>query len=368
MVRDAEVTKWVHPETKRKAILRARDRANAARWNLDIAVFLFGILAIVFILSFEEVSIWIIVPVAVFGLAMVWIVGWRRARQVYGRFLDEELAQRPDDWKDYYKILRVSSSAKSKTVTAAYERLSHLYHEALSDETKRIPMYSLMLREVNEAYQVLSDPISRTAYDYIFWLKYNVKGAKIDESTKYELVGLSQSISQEVSEAKGGITWKIPGLDKVTRRVVLGAVILLLSILLAGTSFAFAKPEHILAAPFRGIAITLTKAPAGIIGLIEDVRGIAATSERKIVSTALQSMRVDEGLKQVPLVAVSINDMARFPSREHHLFPDYLEKRFSQFKYTVDSKGSVSVDTSWATTDAWLENIKRLLERLEKGK
>lgn len=116
----------------------------------------------------------------------------------------------------------------------------------------------------------------------------------------------------------------------------------------------------------RGIAITLTKASAGAIGLIEDVRGIAATSERKIVSTALQSMRVEEGLRRVPLVMVSTNDMARFPSREYCLFLDYLDRRFSQFKYTVDSKGIVSVDTSWATTDAFLDNIKRLLDRLEK--
>ncbi|MFC1986360.1 hypothetical protein ACFLWC_05150 [Chloroflexota bacterium] len=86
------------------------------------------------------------------------------------------------------------------------------------------------------------------------------------------------------------------------------------------------------------------------------------------MSTALQSMRVEEGLKQTPLVRASTNDMACFPSREHYLFPDYLDKRFSQFKYTVDSKGIVSVDTSWATTDAFLEKIKQLLDRLEERK
>ncbi len=107
---------------------------------------------------------------------------------------------------NYYKILRISPSAESKTVTEAYERLSHLYHEALSDETKRLPLYSLMLKEANEAYQVLSNPISRTTYDHIFWLKYNVKSAEIDESDKYELVDLLQSISQNVSEVKTGIT------------------------------------------------------------------------------------------------------------------------------------------------------------------
>ncbi|MFC2071435.1 J domain-containing protein [Chloroflexota bacterium] len=366
MVEEAEVTKWISPKSKQIVANRARDRAKAAMWDLDIAVFLFSILIIVIILLFQDIGVEIVAPVAVFGLAMVWLVGWRRGRQQYGRFYDDELAKHPDDWKDYYKILCIGPNAEPKTVTEAYERLSHIYHEALSDDAKRIPLYSLMLREANEAYQVLSDPINRTTYDHIFWLKHNVEGAEIDESAKYELLDLSRSISHEVSRAKRGITWKIPVLGKVTRRVVSGVVIVLFSILFAGTSFAFAKPEHLLAAPFRGIAVTLIKTPAGIIGLIEDVRAIAATSERKIVSTALQSMRVDEGLERVPPVTVSTNDMARFPSREHRLFPDYLEKRFSQFKYTVDSKGIVSADTSWATTDAFLDNIKRLLNRLEK--
>jgi len=366
MVGEAEVTKWIHPEIKRKAIQRARDRANAAKWSLEIAIFLFAVLIIIIILSYQGVGVTIVVPVAIFGLAMVWLVGWRQGRQLYQRFYDEELARYPDDCKDYYKALRIGPSAESKAITAAYERLSRLYHEALSDKTKSIPLYSLMIREVNEAYQVLSDSISRTAYDHIFWLKYNVEGTEINKSAKYELVDLSQSISQEVSETGRGITWRIPRLDKVTRRVVLGVVIVLFSILLGGTSLAFVKPEHVLAAPFRGIAITLTKASAGAISLIEDVRGIAATQERKIVSTALQSMRVEEGLKRAPLVTVSTNDMTCFPSREYCLFPDYLDKRFSQFKYTVDSKGIVSVDTSWATTDAFLEKIKQLLDRLEK--
>jgi len=88
-------------------------------------------------------------------------------------------------------------------------------------------------------------------------------------------------------EGKRWISWRIPGWSKVTGQVVLAVVIALFSILLAGTSLAFAKPEHMLATPFRGIAIALTRTAAGAIGLIEDARGIAAIHERSIVSTAL---------------------------------------------------------------------------------
>ncbi len=35
----------------------------------------------------------IVAPIAIFGLAMVWLTGWRRGKQLYRRFYDEELAE-----------------------------------------------------------------------------------------------------------------------------------------------------------------------------------------------------------------------------------------------------------------------------------
>ncbi|MFC1986361.1 J domain-containing protein [Chloroflexota bacterium] len=268
---EGEVTKWLSPETERNATQRARDRAKAATWDLDVAVFLFAVLIIVIILLFQGIGIGIVSPVAIFGLAMAWLVGWRRGQQIYQRFYAEELAKYPDDWKDYYKILHVSPSAESKDIIASYEHLSRIYDEALSDETKKIPLYSIMIKEINEAYQVLSDFTRRAAYDRVFWLKYNVDKGEIGDSDKYELVDLAQSISQDVLEAERRITWRIPLLSKVTRQVVIGVVIAVFSILFGGTSLAFAKPEHTLATPFKGIAVTLTRVSAGAIGLIEDV-------------------------------------------------------------------------------------------------
>ncbi len=86
-----EVSKQFSPEMEQTAARRARDRAGAARWDLDIAVFLFGVLIIIIILLFQGIGIQIVAPVAAFGLAMVWLVGWRRGRQLYQRFYDEEL-------------------------------------------------------------------------------------------------------------------------------------------------------------------------------------------------------------------------------------------------------------------------------------
>ena len=88
---DAETIQKDISEMEGTAARRAKDRANAARWNLEIAIFLFGVLIIIIILLFQEVRIEIVTPVAVFGLGMVWLVGWRQGRQLYQRFYDEEM-------------------------------------------------------------------------------------------------------------------------------------------------------------------------------------------------------------------------------------------------------------------------------------
>ena len=78
-------------EMKRVAVRRATERARIARWDLNVAVFLFVVLIIVIILLFQDIGVEIVAPVAIFGLAMVWITGWRRGQQLYRSFYDEEL-------------------------------------------------------------------------------------------------------------------------------------------------------------------------------------------------------------------------------------------------------------------------------------
>jgi uncharacterized membrane protein YraQ (UPF0718 family) len=80
-------------EIKLMAARRAGQRARTARWDLDVAVFLFAVLIIVIILLFQDFGIEVVAPVAIFGLVMVWLVGWRRGRQLYQSFYDEEMAR-----------------------------------------------------------------------------------------------------------------------------------------------------------------------------------------------------------------------------------------------------------------------------------
>jgi len=81
----------VNKENEELAIRRARERARTARWDLNIAIFLFAVLIIVIVLLFQGVTLEIVAPIAVVGLALVWLVGWRQGRQLFERFREEEL-------------------------------------------------------------------------------------------------------------------------------------------------------------------------------------------------------------------------------------------------------------------------------------
>ena len=93
VVSTTEAPEPVSKEEEQLAIQRAKDRARTARWDLNIAIFLFAVLIIVIILLFQGITLEIVAPIAVFGLAMVWLTGWRQGKQLYERFYDEELAR-----------------------------------------------------------------------------------------------------------------------------------------------------------------------------------------------------------------------------------------------------------------------------------
>lgn len=82
----------VNPEMEQEAGIRARDKARTARWDLNIAIFLFAVLILVIILvTYTKVGPEVVAPIAAIGLALVWFAGWRREKQLYARFYKEEL-------------------------------------------------------------------------------------------------------------------------------------------------------------------------------------------------------------------------------------------------------------------------------------
>ena len=121
----AEVIEQISPEMEREAVQRAKDRAVAGRWDLNVAVFLFGVLIIVIILLFQDISIEVVAPVAIFGLAMVWLVGWRRGRELYRRYYQEEKAKLGQELKKMVKGVvkeTVEETIEERVLRALRER------------------------------------------------------------------------------------------------------------------------------------------------------------------------------------------------------------------------------------------------------
>ena len=65
------------------------------------------------------------------------------------------------DQKDYYETLGVSRDADDDTIRKAFRKLSKKYHPDLN----HAPGAEQKFKDINEAYQVLSDPQKRAAYD-----------------------------------------------------------------------------------------------------------------------------------------------------------------------------------------------------------
>ncbi|MCR4428216.1 MAG: J domain-containing protein [Caldiserica bacterium] len=68
------------------------------------------------------------------------------------------------EFKDYYKILNVPRDADENTIKRAYRELAKKYHPDLNPGNKAAEE---KFREINEAYEVLSDPQKRAKYDQL---------------------------------------------------------------------------------------------------------------------------------------------------------------------------------------------------------
>lgn len=62
---------------------------------------------------------------------------------------------------DRYAILQVDAAAEPEVVEAAYKRLAQKYHPDVNAD----PDATAIMQRLNEAYEVLSDPKKRSAYD-----------------------------------------------------------------------------------------------------------------------------------------------------------------------------------------------------------
>jgi hypothetical protein len=67
--------------------------------------------------------------------------------------------------KDYYQLLGITPGATTRQVKAAYRKLAKLHHP---DANPGDPDAAARFREITEAYETLSDPVRRKAYDLTY--------------------------------------------------------------------------------------------------------------------------------------------------------------------------------------------------------
>jgi molecular chaperone DnaJ len=77
--------------------------------------------------------------------------------------------------KDYYQILEIEPGSDEYAIKKAYRRLAMQYHPDRSGENQED---AGLFRDINEAYEVLSDPSKREQYHYERWLHQSM-GAKM---------------------------------------------------------------------------------------------------------------------------------------------------------------------------------------------
>ena len=64
--------------------------------------------------------------------------------------------------KDYYSLLGIPKDAPDKDVKSAYRRLARKYHPDVNPGDKAA---EARFKEINEAFEVLSDPDKRRKFD-----------------------------------------------------------------------------------------------------------------------------------------------------------------------------------------------------------
>lgn len=95
-------------------------------------------------------------------------------------------------YKNYYKILGLSSSkASDDEIKSAYRHLAKIYHPDLNGGD---PIIEEKFKDINEAYQVLGDNISRKKYDrvhFAYKFRDGISGAQLKDK-----INVSSGVSE----------------------------------------------------------------------------------------------------------------------------------------------------------------------------
>src|SRR5277367_3187840 len=97
------------------------------------------------------------------------------------------------EFRDYYKVLGVDRKASEGEIKSAYRKLARKFHPDVNPNNKEA---EARFKEINEAYQVISDPEKRKKYDEL--------GADWEHGVSQEEMMRRYAAQQRAAGAGGG--------------------------------------------------------------------------------------------------------------------------------------------------------------------
>src|SRR5271156_1283609 len=97
------------------------------------------------------------------------------------------------EFRDYYKVLGVERKATEAEIKSAYRKLARKFHPDVNPNNKEA---EAKFKEINEAYQVISDPEKRKKYDEL--------GADWEHGVSQEEMMRRYARQQSAAEAGAG--------------------------------------------------------------------------------------------------------------------------------------------------------------------
>lgn len=108
-------------------------------------------------------------------------------------------------FKDYYQILGISPTSSKQEIKQAYRKMSMKWHP---DKNPDIDVTSVM-QDINEAYKILYDDISRARYDREYqafshlWEQYQTKQQTSEsKSWDYDYKVNDEDLKNDINEAR----------------------------------------------------------------------------------------------------------------------------------------------------------------------
>ena len=97
--------------------------------------------------------------------------------------------------KNYYEILQINQNASPEIIDKAYKTLAKKYHPDLQEESDKKQAEEI-LKEINEAYEILSNPDKKALYDQ------NLKNEAISQEDYDEIYEENQNLKKAINNMR----------------------------------------------------------------------------------------------------------------------------------------------------------------------